>query len=723
MASQPEEDATKTPSTELPTVVATATMLDDPTVPNASASNADIEVNEKGEQVEENEEVVQVPEDPHPNHVKDYQTGISFSVHDSPLVEKKKRDKKSWVNVTKIPSRYRLVAEEDALKWSMVALRFCVLATACAQTVLQPNFPFLVIPGYSEYSFSDTKPFDFSAATYFLPMTTLFGTAITSAFVGTLSDKYGRVPLINMQMGLVVVTLIGQWFAQESFWGFCAASLANGLFCSALPVAMAYASDVHPSRAKKDEEIGSLVGANMLGMSGGGVVAILMDDSNLFAPLLVAAGVCLLSFVLCFLFLIEPDPTIRYEEDTEEGDDEGPEKIDWKLFSNVMVGALLDNIGSSGLFPLTLAPLAFNNFLRDANPPIMSEDAYKWLSVCVALMVIPGAALTGPIFAKIGAAGGCVMGNAITAVGIVLCMLVAEIKPPTTGTFAAFIVCLYSIFPLTVISQLSTGPMLDMLAPVDKRGFAQGVNMTIMNFAFAVSPWMLGIMSDNIGVIETLWFCFGVSILASLVNAPLMFAQALKRREPMDYQQAMGLEDQDLVERALDGQWVPAKFIDDLNYSRFQKGLPMLRIPIKPYEEDKPNLRLLKVHAKEDFTYHRFIMHDILADIETPEGRKKSIETLNKVIPSKEDRHMDAQDMGKWFADYMEDNGYFLDGGWPPVYKQMIMQSFPAINTGGEITEDNVEQTMVRTLANMNRFLREEGASRANRAFRNSVIV
>ena len=156
---------------------------------------------------------------------------------------------------------------------------------------------------------------------------------------------------------------------------------------------------------------------------------------------------------------------------------EVPETIDWKLFTNIMVGALLDNIGSSGLFPLTLAPLAFNNFYRDfedaGEEPIMIITGYKWISVCVALMVIPGATLTEPVFSRIGAAGGCVVGNAITAVGILACTLLAEIEPRTSGSFAGFIVFLYCVFPLTVISQLSTGPMLDMISPPDRRGFAQ----------------------------------------------------------------------------------------------------------------------------------------------------------------------------------------------------------------------------------------------------------
>ena len=247
--------------------------------------------------------------------------------------------------------------------------------------------------------------------------------------------------------------------------------------------------------------------------------------------------------------------------------------------------------------------------------------------------------------------------------------------------------------------------------------------MTIMSFAFAVSPWMLGVMSDNVGIVETLYFCVGVSVLAALVNAPLMFAKILQRQPPVDFQRALGLEDQDLVDKATRGEWVPAKFLDDLNYARFRKGLPMLRIPVGEYANDKENMKLLRKHAREDFKYHRVIMHEILTELEDPEQRAQNIEIMKSIMPPPEECAKEAKELGKWFSDYLVDSGYFLDGGWGPVYKQMIMKSFPKINSDGEINENNVESHMVKTLANINRFLHKEGTSRAVKGFRKSVVV
>ena len=63
--------------------------------------------------------------------------------------------------------------------------------------MLNPNFAIMCNPnsGYED-SFESTEPFGFNSATYFLPMCTLIGVAISSVFIGKLSDRYGRKPLL-----------------------------------------------------------------------------------------------------------------------------------------------------------------------------------------------------------------------------------------------------------------------------------------------------------------------------------------------------------------------------------------------------------------------------------------------------------------------------------------------------------------------------------------------
>lgn len=151
-------------------------------------------------------------------------------------------------------------------------------------------------------------------------------------------------------------------------------------------------------------------------------------------------------------------------------------------------------------------------------------------------------------------------------------------QPQTTVAFVWFVIVMYLGFPLTVISQLSTGPMLDVIAPLDKLGYVQGLNNTVMNLGMAIAPWIFGILADSLGTNEAIWIGIGVSFLAGIVNVPLMFKKGLgpEEKKPPPERRVLQGEDGDLVEKALRGEWIPPATLSDLNETRFNKGQPPL---------------------------------------------------------------------------------------------------------------------------------------------------
>ena len=202
----------------------------------------------------------------------------------------------------------------------------------------------------------------------------------------------------------------------------------------------------------------------------------------------------------------------------------------------------------------------------------MSLNDYKWIAVLVALTVILGAIMSDPIYKTFGHAGGCVFGNFMTAVHGV-CLLTVGNMAPTRTNFLLFVAVLYGGFPFTVISQLSTGPMLDAIAPVEKRGFVQGINNFAMNLASAISPWLLGMYADKTSNNSAIWTCAVVSLVACAVNAPLlMYKQFMPK--PVKHKDMMALpgEEKDLIERALRGEWIPAEQLDIINTQRMNNG-------------------------------------------------------------------------------------------------------------------------------------------------------
>jgi len=360
--------------------------------------------------------------------------------------------------------------------------------------MLNPNFAIMCNPnsGYED-SFESTEPFGFNSATYFLPMCTLIGVAIASVFIGQLSDKFGRKKLLLILGWISTVGSIIKYYTKDTFWGFCASNFAFGFFLGNLPVGMAYIGDVEHNQKRKNEMLGVLVGCFVGGNSGGGIIAVLMNDFGLFAPLWIGAILMAISCVTSHIYMIEPgdgrldedvaDKLVVDDDDDEEEIVVRPETIAKPVMYNIVGGALLDNIGSTGLFPLCLSPLALQTFYGDfvakGEEPIMTITAYQWLSVCVALLVIPSTQVTPWTFSKVGVAGTCVFGNLCTAVVTGLLLMIANF-PATSLTFGFFVFVMYAGFPFTVLSQLTTGPMLDVIAPEDKIGYVQGLNNSSM---------------------------------------------------------------------------------------------------------------------------------------------------------------------------------------------------------------------------------------------------
>jgi MFS family permease len=355
----------------------------------------------------------------------------------------------------------------------MLTLQFAVMVSAINTKMLNPNYAIMASPGLNPDSFPDTDPFNFNSATYFLPMMSLLGVAIASLFLGTLSDRAGRKRIMLILAVISGGGSIAKYFARETFWGFCITQLVFGFFLGNLPIAMAYIGDVFTSKTEKGRQLSIIVANYVIGNSGGGIIAILMQDSGLFAPLWVGAGLMFLSAISISIWLIEPgDARLQpigqnyvAEEKDDEEDTPRPEQIDQRTMWNVVGGALADNFGSTALFPLCLSPLALETytieFEENGEDPIMTVVGYQWLSVCVAFMVVPSTFVTPYIFRRLGIAGTCVIGNAFTALLTMSLLLIASygVRKLRTCFFVPFLFLIVICFPYSRSTQLDLRPL------------------------------------------------------------------------------------------------------------------------------------------------------------------------------------------------------------------------------------------------------------------------
>lgn len=510
--------------------------------------------------------------------------------------------------------------------------------------------------------------------------------------------------------------------------GFCVANFFNGLLSGSLPVALAYVSDVFSSKGKKSKEFGLVVGFWVLGQSVGGMIAILMDDQGLFAPLWVGVGIMGLASIVNFFYLIEPgqikiDKSLIDDDsgDDDEDDENAPTEVDRKTMIHILIGAFTDTVGSKALFPICLSPLAFEQFYQDfvdrGEDPIMPLNTYKWLTVLVALMVIPSTFMTPKVFDKIGLAGGCVAGNFFTGVLTIILLVMGSIEPPTKALFGGFVACMYLGYPFTVMSQLSTSPMLDLIAPVDQRGNVQGTYTTFLNIGNATAPWLLGLLADGAGTSTAIWTGIGISFLAALINLPLIRkkrfrASAKKKVDDDDDATLASIDEEEVVAKLLQGEFVPAKVRDYINRKRMERSEAFLIPHAGTFAQDEANLGLLKTEAKEDMTFLRTRARKVLTNLHDPEAAKKLPEFLqdyNASYSMVDPNELDEinKELGAWFADYLAFGGYKTVMS-PVAIKMILLQSFPPVAPAGEMTLENFEEIFLANERLYNRFLRVE---------------
>jgi len=294
----------------------------------------------------------------------------------------------------------------------------------------------------------------------------------------------------------------------------------------------------------------------------------------------------------------------------------------------------------------------------------------------------------------------------LTAIGIAICLSVASIDSPSTNTLIGFIIVLYSVYPFTVISQFTVGSMIDTVSPNNQRGFTQGVNIMLMNFATAVAPWALATMADKVGTEAALWTCVGISVAAAVINFPLVLSAELKRPHAKK-QDVLVFNDKEITDKAMRGEPVPLQAISEINHKRLQQGLPLLIPTVGTYESDRARFEDMLRLGKDDYLFMRARMHTYLNEMHDPDRKAYMASAFNKAKPNEENMNETAEEIGKWFAEYLKDTGYLYVGHHSILYKMMIMQAFPRIHQNESIDGDNLEAIIARYLTVLNNHLDE----------------
>lgn len=197
-----------------------------------------------------------------------------------------------------------------------------------------------------------------------------------------------------------------------------------------------------------------------------------------------------------------------------------------------------------------------------------------------------------------------------------------------------------------------------------------------------------------------------------MINVPLIWVKGcgVPPKPPTAEKKALRGEDKELVEKALQGEWIPAQELEELNEDRFKRGQPYLVIHPRKYEDEKEELSTLRRRAKGDYLYHRNKTKEYLQFINTHEDLNSVCDQVNQSMSAADEEEVKqiGKEMGEWFANYLADSGYAPHTD-SVMIKQAILSAFPVINKEKKLTPENVEEVLLNTERSYNRLIEMEG--------------
>jgi DHA1 family tetracycline resistance protein-like MFS transporter len=310
---------------------------------------------------------------------------------------------------------------------------------------------------------------------------------VTTPYLGALSDKYGRRPLlIASQIGTCVsFILLG---AAGSLPMLFAARLLDGASGGNIAIAQAYISDVTPEhkRSKAFGVIGAAFGLGfILGPALGGFLG---RNGNYAAPAYAAAAISFISLLLTLVMLPESRPPERRAEVRK------PQVLD--------IAGLREAIGMGQLgvllaifFVLNLAQAGFQSmFALFAQARLdfgVRETGYVLAYVGVQAALLQGGAI-GPIVRRWGERRTMRAGLLMAVAG-----LLGSAWAPNWPLLLA------TLAPLAIGLSLATPTLNSMLtqeSPEGAYGRTLGLSQSVAALARVLGPLLAGLVFDRLGV-------------------------------------------------------------------------------------------------------------------------------------------------------------------------------------------------------------------------------
>ncbi|BDZ47609.1 MFS transporter [Naasia aerilata] len=396
------------------------------------------------------------------------------------------------------------------------------MLTTAGMTVVLPILPFVVLRYVEDQS-------HLAVWVGVLESVNALCAFLVAPFLGSLSDRYGRRPVIivaafGAALGYLLFGIGG------SIWMLLLGRIIQGITAGDLPALFAYVADITPpeKRAKRFGLLGALSGIGMMvGPAAGGLLAAIDVD----LPVFVTAGIALTIAVLSIVALPE---SLAPDKRTTRLDIAGlhPVKVLRTAFGRKELRGLL--IG------FTLVTTSFMFFVN--NFSVLALDAAHWNPTQVGLVIasigiidiVVQGVLLGLLLPRIGERGVLVAGVTVQAAGLLGLAIVGSL-------FAAPWLLILGCLLLAAGQGGATAAMDGVLSNSvgeDEQGWLAGTTQSLSSGIGMVAPLLAGALYAGIAHSAPYWLGLAMMVAAAIVLGRVRFASPSKRAKTAEPIQA-----------------------------------------------------------------------------------------------------------------------------------------------------------------------------------------
>lgn len=333
-----------------------------------------------------------------------------------------------------------------------------------------------------------SREFNLSASTITLLNTSFFAAQFFAGpYLGKLSDRYGRIPVLLVSQVGTVIAFLMLGFGQ-SVWILFAARIFDGITGGNIIVAQAYIADI-TSPKERTTALGYLFAAFGVGfIVGPAIGGILSSQFSYQTPYIFAAIVASIVVILTY-FILEETVTDAQKADNKEG--KKPQLTFSSVVSNTpLLGILVISFGAQLAFSMLQSTFSlFGEAVLFVDNPEQAELGVGILFAMVGIgqIVTQGFVLTR-ISDRFGDGGVVLTGAIIRSISMFVLVIIAV---PISAGLALFLFAMGTGLQMPALQSIITNTV-----PVNQRGSVMGLYQSAVSLSIIVGSAIAGVLFE-----------------------------------------------------------------------------------------------------------------------------------------------------------------------------------------------------------------------------------